>query len=234
MTTAIILAGGLGTRLRPVVPELPKPMAPVNGRPFLAYQMDYWIAQGVRRFVLSVGYRAQAIIEHFGLSYRGVAIDYAIEQAPLGTGGGLLHAVQGRGLDAPFLVLNGDTFIEVDYAALRQFHVERRAAWTISLFRADEAGRYMGIRVDADGRIRSLSSGNGQPSGLSNGGAYLIEPDTIGLLGFSAGNRISLEDDILPQVVASDMALYGMECGGRFVDIGVPDDYFLAAQILSH
>lgn len=234
MTTAIILAGGLGTRLRQVVPDLPKPMAPINGRPFLEHQMDHWIAQRVQRFVLSVGYRCEAIIDHFGSSYRGVSIDYAIEHVPLGTGGGLLQAVQGRELDAPFLVLNGDTFIEVDLAALRRFHSARGSAWTVSLFRADEAARYMGMRVDADGRIRSLSSASGQPGGLANGGAYLIEPDTMGVLGFSAGSRVSLEDDILPAIVASDIALYGMECGGRFVDIGVPDDYVRAAQILSN
>ncbi|HEY4956213.1 MAG TPA: sugar phosphate nucleotidyltransferase, partial [Caldimonas sp.] len=86
MTSAIILAGGLGTRLRDAVPDLPKPMAPVAGRPFLAHQMDHWIAQGIDHFVLSVGYRAVAISNHFGDRYRGVPIDYVVEAAPLGTG----------------------------------------------------------------------------------------------------------------------------------------------------
>lgn len=234
MTTAIILAGGLGTRLRHVVPDLPKPMAPVNGRPFLEHQMDYWIEQGVRRYILSVGYRCDAIFEHFGASYRGVPIDYAIEEAPLGTGGGLLQAARGRALDAPFLVLNGDTFFEVDLAALHRFHAERRSAWTMSLFRAGEAGRYMGMRVEADGRIRSPKSGAGLPGGLANGGAYLIEPETVNRLAFETGSRLSLEDEILPAIAASGVALYGMECAGRFIDIGVPDDYFLAPRILPH
>lgn len=234
MTTAIILAGGLGTRLRHVVPDLPKPMAPVNGRPFLEHQMDYWIEQGVTRYVLSVGYRRQAIIEHFGARYRGVPVEYAVEETPLGTGGGFLQAVRASGLDAPFLVLNGDTFIEVDLAALCRFHHERGAAWTMSLFRAGEAGRYMGMRVDADGRIRALRSARCESGELANGGVYLIAPETASGLDFAPGCRVSLEDDILPAIAAAGVALYGMECTGRFVDIGVPSDYFLAADILRH
>jgi D-glycero-alpha-D-manno-heptose 1-phosphate guanylyltransferase len=234
MTCAIILAGGLGTRLRPLVPDLPKPMAPVNGRPFLEHQMDYWIGQGVTRYILSVGYRYEAIVDHFGRRYRGVPVDYAIEQAPLGTGGGLLAAVQRAPLDAPFVVLNGDTFFETDLDALHRFHAERRSAWTISLFRASEAGRYMGMQVETDGRIRALKSQSGEPGGLANGGAYLIEPAALAHLRFVAGTRVSLEDEILPALVASGIGLYGMESPGRFVDIGVPDDYRLAAQLLAH
>ena len=87
-TTAIVLAGGLGTRLKSVVSELPKPMAPIQGRPFLEYLLDYWIAQGICHFILSVGYRHEVITAHFGIHYRGAQIDYAIEATPLGTGGG--------------------------------------------------------------------------------------------------------------------------------------------------
>ena len=94
VTTAIILAGGKGTRLRSAVPDLPKPMAPVRGRPFLAHQMDYWIDQGITRFVLSVGYKKELIMDHFGPSYNEANIDYAIEENPLGTGGGLMLAAQ--------------------------------------------------------------------------------------------------------------------------------------------
>ena len=109
--TAIILAGGLGTRLREAVPNLPKPMVPIHNRPFLEHQMDYWIEQGITRFILSVGYLKDIIISHFGNSYKSVSIDYAIETSPLGTGGALLLAA--KNLNETFLVLNGDTFIEV-------------------------------------------------------------------------------------------------------------------------
>ena len=94
MTTAIVLAGGLGTRLRTVVPDWPKPMAPVAGKPFLTYLLDYWIGQGIDHFVLSVGYRHEAIIDYFGDSYHGVLIDYVIETEPLGTGGALRMAAR--------------------------------------------------------------------------------------------------------------------------------------------
>lgn len=232
MTTAIILAGGLGTRLRETVPDLPKPMAPVNGRPFLEHQMDYWLHQGVRRFILSVGYRREAIMDHFGVEYRGAAVDYAIEETPLGTGGGVLLAVERLKDDAPVLLLNGDTFFEVSLADLQSFHKERRSGWTFSLFRANEAGRYMGMDVADDGRIRELRSGRGEVGALANGGVYLVEPSLVRGAGFAPGDKLSLEDDLLSRLQSNGSGLYGMECRGRFIDIGVPADYFRAAEIL--
>ena len=93
MTVALILAGGLGTTLRSEVPDLPKPLAPIHGRPFLEYQMDFWIEQGVDIFVLSIGYLHEKVIGHFGHSYRNAKLDYVIEETPLGTGGGLMLAL---------------------------------------------------------------------------------------------------------------------------------------------
>ena len=109
----------MGTRLRSAVPDLPKPMAPIKGRPFLEYQMDYWINQGVNQFLISVGYKKEAIVSHFGASYKGAQVKYVMEEQPLGTGGGLLLAAQD--LDEPFLLLNGDTFFEADL--LYQFDI---------------------------------------------------------------------------------------------------------------
>lgn len=232
MTTAIILAGGMGTRLRSAVPDLPKPMAPVSGRPFLEYQLDYWIDQGVKRFVVSVGYMKEVIVDHFGASYRATPLTYAIEDEPLGTGGGLLLAA--KGLDAPFLVLNGDTFFEVDLAELLKFHVERSSEWTFSLFRANEVGRYMGIGVKADGEIVSLKSGTGEPGRLANGGVYVVDPSALAKVKAIPGQKLSLEDDLLPKFVAQGGKLHGLEFSGKFIDIGVPDDYFRATDILPH
>ena len=129
MTTAIILAGGLGTRLRSAVTDLPKPMAPIGGRPFLEYQLDYWIAQGISRFVLSVGYQHEVIIDHFGTSYEGIELNFVIEETPLGTGGGLLLAAEKVGNDTPFLLLNGDTYFSVDLKTLTDFSQEKDADW---------------------------------------------------------------------------------------------------------
>ena len=106
--SAIILAGGLGTRLRNTVPDLPKPMAPINGRPFLEYLLDYWITQGVENFVISVGYRHQQIVSHFGNRYKKANLQYAIEDTPLGTGGGLCLAITKLPVLEPFLLLNGE------------------------------------------------------------------------------------------------------------------------------
>ncbi|MBM3393094.1 MAG: phosphohexose mutase [Betaproteobacteria bacterium] len=233
MTTAIILAGGLGTRLRDAVPDLPKPMAPINGRPFLEHQLDYWIGQGIERFVLSVGYRHKAITAHFGAAYKQIPLDYAIEPSPLGTGGALLLAAERLSGEAAFLLLNGDTYFEVQLAALYGFHKRKKADCTFALFRAAKIDRYMGMETAGDGRIASLRSGSGEPGQLVNGGVYLVNPDALCIGGWKLGNKISLEDDILPAALAAGRRFYGLECSGTFIDIGVPEDYFRASGLLA-
>ena len=104
MRTAIILAGGLGTRLRKLVSDVPKPMASVNGRPFVAHLMDYWIEQGITQFILSVGYLKESIIHYFGNEYRGIKIEYSVEESPLGTGGGVLLAIKNIKSDDYFVL----------------------------------------------------------------------------------------------------------------------------------
>ena len=231
VTTAIILAGGLGTRLKKAVPNLPKPMAPILGRPFLEYQMDYWIGQGVNKFILSIGYLNKSITEHFGREYQEASIDYVIEEKPLGTGGALLMAAQG--LKEPFLVLNGDTFFEVDLKLLNDFHKEQRSEWTLSLFRANQSGRYMGLKLADNGVIQALESGSSD-SNLFNGGVYLINPSVFDRLDKTLREKISLENDLLPNFITSGGFLYGIECIGKFIDIGLPKDYHRAAEILVH
>ena len=228
---AIVLAGGRGTRLRAAVPDLPKPMAPVGGRPFLEHLLDYWVRQGVTRFVLSVGYKREAVAAHFGPAHRGVPVSYAIEDQPRGTGGGLLLARAALAAAGPFLVLNGDTFFEVSLEALRKFHVANRADATLSLFRSPQPGRYTGIRIDPAGRIVSLASAGerGQPA---NGGVYLMERGLLDGSPRQEAAPLSLEDDILPDALAGGKRLFGLECSGRFIDIGVPEDYARAENVL--
>lgn len=232
MTAAIILAGGLGTRLRSVVPDLPKPMAPVAGRPFLEILLDYWIDQGVDRFILSVGYRHDAIVGHFGKRYRNADLDYVIEQSPMGTGGGFLLAVEKLARDDYFLLLNGDTYFAVDLEALKQFAATADADWCFALFRANEEGRYMGMEVDAGGAIGALKSGTGQPGRLANGGVYLISPRALVGCAYQAGEKVSLENDILPSAKSAGQRLFGKEFTGNFIDIGVPHDYEFAYTLL--
>jgi D-glycero-alpha-D-manno-heptose 1-phosphate guanylyltransferase len=230
ISTAIILAGGLGTRLKGVVRVVPKPMAPIRGRPFLEYQMDYWIDQGISRFILSVGYLNDTITTHFGNKYCSSQIEYVHEDIPLGTGGALLLA--SKNLTQPFLLLNGDTFFEVDLKDLYSFHNEHKAEWTMSLFRSKELDRYMGVELAKNGKILELKSQENQLDLLANGGVYLLDPSVIDKLNLNSGIKFSLEDELLPSFLSIGGKLFGIECYGKFIDIGVPVDYFRAQKII--
>ena len=232
VTEAVVLAGGLGTRLRSTVPDVPKPMAPVEGRPFLEYLLDYWIGQGVESFVLSVGYLHEVISDHFGSRYRDARIRYSVEETPLGTGGGALLAAGALGSASPFLLLNGDTFFEVDLAQLAAFARESDADWCFSLFRAAEAGRYMGMQVEEDGRITALRSNTQDIGRLANGGVYLVHPRSLASLGLRPGDKLSLEDEVFAKAMASGQRFFGLEFRETFIDIGVPADYHRAAALL--
>jgi D-glycero-alpha-D-manno-heptose 1-phosphate guanylyltransferase len=244
MTAAIILAGGLGTRLRSAVPDLPKPMAPVAGRPFLAHQMDHWIAQGVDRFVLSVGYRHEAIVDHFGDRYRDARIRYALETSPLGTGGALqlaAHELRGwAAADERFLLLNGDTWFDVPLPALVSFAQAADADWCFALFRADEPGRYMGLAVDDGGRITALDTDDQRRGRLANGGVYLVHPRSLRSRDRRANDKshprapspVSLEAELLPTWLARGQRFFGLPVDAPFIDIGVPADYHRAADVL--
>jgi D-glycero-alpha-D-manno-heptose 1-phosphate guanylyltransferase len=229
MTDAVILAGGLGTRLRSAVPDVPKPMAPIAGRPFLEFLLDYWAAQGVSRFILSVGYRSEIIINHIGSNYKNIPVDYVIESTPLGTGGGLLLAVEK--LRNAFLLLNGDTYFKVGLPALNDFRLAHDADWCFSLFHATEADRFMGMEVSSQGQIMTLKSGLGKVGQLANGGVYMVHPRVFAHLPYRAGQKVSLEEDILPFAMRAGQRLFGMACAGSFIDIGVPDDYRRASTV---
>ncbi len=231
MLEAIILAGGLGTRLKDTVPDVPKPLAPIQGRPFLEHQMDYWIKQGVSRFVLSVGYKREKIIEHFGSNYKGCEISYAQEVDPLGTGGGLLLAVDCLKYDQKFLVLNGDTFFDVEYKTLLEFHKNRESELTVALFEIQGNDRYMGVQINNDGFIESIKSIPGS-SQLGNGGVYLMEHKLLENLPWRSGDKLSLEDDLFKLFIKKNKKISGMLSLGRFIDIGIPNDYFRADQVI--
>jgi D-glycero-alpha-D-manno-heptose 1-phosphate guanylyltransferase len=233
MTTAIILAGGLGTRLRSVVSDLPKPMAPVAGRPFLEHLLDYWIAQGISRFILSVGYRSEAIVGHFGDSYKTATLNYSVEESPLGTGGAVLLAAKQLDPDTPFLLVNGDTYFEVELPALQDFSQNNNADLCFSLFRSTDKDRYMGMDVLPDGRIAALKASTGTEI-LMNGGVYWLHPRILRDFSCLPGDRISLEDDIFPKAQGLGCRFFGLEFASTFIDIGVPADYHRAQTLLSN
>ena len=229
MKSAVILAGGLGMRLRSAVNDLPKPMAPINGRPFLEHQIDYWIKQGISHFVLSVGYRHEMIIDHFGNRYKDAELEYVIERIPLGTGGGFLLASEKIGKNDPFVLLNGDTYFPVDLSTLCDFSIAQKADWCFSLLRNPDHDRYMGIETTGEGRVTQLQS---LSSPLINGGVYFIQPSFLQKLSFQADKPVSLENEILPSALKSGLGLFGLEFSAPFIDIGVPADYSRAQDEL--
>jgi D-glycero-alpha-D-manno-heptose 1-phosphate guanylyltransferase len=229
VTTAVILAGGLGTRLRSAVPDLPKPLAPIHGRPFLEYQMDYWIEQGVDRFILSIGYLHEKVIEHFGDAYRGAKLECVIEDAPLGTGGGLMLALGKVSDTKSFLLLNGDTYFAVDLQRLAQFAREKKADWCFSLFKTSNAQRYLGLGLDQDRRITQLGVKDNEATSLANGGVYWVNTAVMLQNAFSiqfpVGAKASLEADIFQYELNRGARIFGLESDGEFLDIGIPEDY---------
>jgi D-glycero-alpha-D-manno-heptose 1-phosphate guanylyltransferase len=233
MTTAIVLAGGLGTRLRQAVPDLPKPLAPVAGRPFLAWLLDHWAVQGVERFVLSVGYRAEAIREAIGSRHAGVPVEYAVETEPLGTGGALLRAAGGLSRDERFLLLNGDTWFEVPLAELAACAVRHDADWCLSLFRTEDGARYMGPRLAPDGRLLALTDPDAQGPRWANGGVYLVHPRSLRPASAGSSGPVSLEADLMPRWLAQGARFVGHPSSAAFIDIGVPQDWRRAAAVVA-
>lgn len=208
-------------------------MAPVNGRPFLEYLLDYCIEQGVRRFILSVGYRRDVIQSHLGDSYRGVDVVYAAEDVPLGTGGGLLRAMTWLRARDPFFILNGDTYFEVSFAELAQFHANCHADMTLGLRGVADCSRYTRIELDRESGVAAFHTrGSSAGAGLINGGVYLATRDAFEGFSDESHQEISLEDDLFPRMLARGRRLCGYRCQGRFIDIGVPDDYRRAATLL--
>lgn len=222
---AIVLAGGLGTRLRPVVSDMPKPLATVAGRPFLAWQLDMLAAQGVTRVVLATGYQAGLISSTLGTRWAAMKLEYRVESEPQGTGGALRDALELIS-DARALVLNGDTYLSIDFAAMLRVHQARGSRVTVAVSEVADAARYGTVEV-LDGYItRFIASGNAG-AGLINAGVYLADRY---LLSDAPSGSFSFERDFLqPRVAALRPAAFVTK--GLFIDIGTPEDYALAQTI---
>jgi len=231
VTVAIVLAGGLGARLRAQVPDLPKPMAPVRGRPFLCHLLDHWIGNGISRFVLAISFRREQIRVYFGNSYRGVPLDYSVETEPLGTGGALLQALNLVGGRGPCLVLNGDTWFPVSGRDLLRRHRASCALLTLALTRVAEVSRYGKISLSHAGLVESVSrDGQGTPS-LINAGVYAVDPRLLEAL-YDLSRPCSLEETIIPVLVTRGEPIAGLVAAADFVDIGIPADYLRSSGIL--
>jgi D-glycero-alpha-D-manno-heptose 1-phosphate guanylyltransferase len=226
MNTAVILAGGFGTRLRTVVNDRPKPMANIADRPFLEHLLKYWSNQGIERFIISVGYLGEMISDHFGCMFNDSHIEYVVEAEPLGTGGALLECQRQLNLESPFLLLNGDTFFTVNNETLNSFAEDVDADFVLSLFLTSEVNRYLPCRSDLDGRLNALAlpPDDSQEEHWVNGGVYWINPRALKPILFNK-TFLSLEFDLLPYCQSIGLRLYGYKCSGTFIDIGVPRDY---------
>lgn len=224
---AVILAGGQGTRLRSVVPDVPKVLAPVCGTPFLHLLLGNLARNGFERVVLSVGYRAEMVMRSVGDRFAGLEISYAREEQPLGTGGGLRLALT-RCVNDHVFVMNGDTFLDMDFAAAEALWRTHGDMLVIGCAVPD-TGRY-GRLVISDGYVTAFQEKGLTGPGVINAGCYVLPAGA--LESFTPGQPFSLETEFL-QPMAARRLLRAAVSEGLFIDIGVPEDY-RNAQSLFH
>lgn len=224
---AVVLAGGLGTRLRSRVADRPKPMALVAGRPFLEYVLDWLDAGGCTSVALATGYLSEMIESHFGARYRGMAITYSREESPLGTGGAIVQALAQLPSE-PTLVLNGDTWVGLDLRAFMAWCGAAGDGASIALRQVPDTSRYARVVLDGE-RIVAFGEPSQPGSGLINAGIYWLRPHT--LAGWALPRVFSIENDFF-RPHAARLQLRGFVTGGQFIDIGVPEDYDRAQTVL--
>jgi D-glycero-alpha-D-manno-heptose 1-phosphate guanylyltransferase len=213
----IILAGGLGTRLNQTVPDTPKPMAPVNGKPFLQYLLNHINEAGFRRVILSTGYLSEKIESYFNIRYKDLELLYSVEDEPLGTGGAVQLAF--AQVQTPhFMVMNGDT--------LFQKHIEQLADVTMALRQVEDASRYGSVKFDLNNRILRFTEKSEVPEpGYINGGIYVISSRFFKAQAMPG--KFSLERDLFESKLDSGNT-FGLIFNDYFLDIGIPADYHRA------
>lgn len=225
---AIILAGGLGTRLRDVIKDVPKPMAPIEGRPFLEYLLSYLHKQNIKKVVFAVGYKKEVIIDFFGNKYKDIKLVYSIEEEPLGTGGAILKALY-LIENEHFFVLNGDTFFNIDLSSLENFYYDKQADLVIALKEMNNCERYGVIELDETYRIINFLEKPKKTKGLINSGIYLISKTFLN--SFNLPKKFSFEKEFLEKYY-STYKFYGKSFDAFFIDIGISEDYEKAQQEL--
>ncbi len=223
---AIILAGGLGTRLRSAVPDLPKCMAPVNDKPFLTYVIDYFIQQRINKFIFSLGYKHEVITNYLDQNYPLLNKQYSIEQEPLGTGGAIRLACK-KTAEKTVLVLNGDTMFNISLAKLSSFHQINSADCTLSLKPMNDFDRYGVVELKNDFSIKSFNEKQFYKEGLINGGVYALAVTSF--LNEDLPAVFSFEKDYLEKMYGTKR-FFGLIQDAYFIDIGIPED-FRKAQV---
>jgi D-glycero-alpha-D-manno-heptose 1-phosphate guanylyltransferase len=223
ITEAIILAGGFGTRLQTVVSDVPKPMAPINNEPFLNYIFDYLKHYKIEHVVLSTGYLADKISEHYKNEFQGIKISYTKEETPLGTGGGIRLAME-KCMTNDVLVLNGDSFFDVNLNQYFMQHNTSHSECSLALRKVSNASRYGTIELEYFNKINAFKEKDSiEKDGLINGGVYIIKRELF-LNKTEALKTFSIEKDFFETRI-NELNLMGFEYDGYFIDIGIPEDY---------
>lgn len=224
----IILAGGLGTRLQTAVPDLPKCLAPINGRPFLDYLLTYLKGQQIKRFIFALGYRHEMIEQYIQSTYPGMDAVFSVEPALLGTGGAIRLAAKKAEQENVFIV-NGDTFYQVDLKQLFCLHKEKQAACTLALKPMQDFDRYGSVELAPDQHIRQFHEKKKRKDGLINGGVYMLHLPSF--LPLPWPEKFSFETDYLEAQVITGK-IFGNVQDAYFIDIGIPDDFARASHEL--
>ena len=226
MLEAIILAGGFGTRLKEAVPDLPKPMAPIQGKPFLAYLLENLSKKGFKRVILSLGYMPEKIIDYFGTSFSGIEIIYSVEKEPLGTGGATKLALERCTQDHVYII-NGDTYLDFEVDEIESLWHKNHQPIIVGV-NVENTSRYGSLEI-VDGRVISFKEKAFIKSGPINAGCYIFTKTQ--LESFVSKVKFSLESDFLIYEVKKAILKVYLS-GGLFIDIGIPEDYKRAQLIL--
>jgi mannose-1-phosphate guanylyltransferase len=223
---ALILAGGEGTRLRPLTYTTPKPVMPLAGRPFLSYMLDWAHSHGVDEVILSCGFLSDGVKRVLGDIYDGMRLRYVIEEEPLGTAGPVRLALDEGVLQERVIVLNGDVLTDIDLSAELAQHADTGARVTLALYPVDDTASYGVVPTDAEGRVEEfLEKSEGEaPTNRINAGSYVVERDVIEAI--PAGRPVSFEREVFPSLVGD--GLYGYAAEGYWIDIGTPERYLEA------
>jgi len=225
---AVLLVGGLGTRLQSVLPSTPKPLARVGDTPFLELLVLQLRSQGIRRLVMCTGHLADQIEGEFGNGHKwDVGIAYSRETRPLGTAGAIKMAERHFRQDSDFLVMNGDSFLEMNLRRFVDFHREQDGLVSMAVRRVQDAARYGTVEVNSQNRIVGFREKSGaNVPGTINAGVYAFKRAVMGHI---PNGQVSLEKDVFPRLL--DQGMYALEQHGMFIDIGTPEDYARAQEL---
>lgn len=223
---AIILAGGFGTRLKSIICDTPKPMAKIDEKPFLFYLVSKLHQYKFKKIIFSVHHLKEKVMEYFGTNFFGIEIEYAIENEPLGTGGAIMNSLNYISFDEPVFILNGDSFFNIDLTIMMDFHLNKKADFTISLKSMQNPTRYGLVEINENGFVKNfIEKSNNYDFGYINSGIYIINPKIFAK--FILPTKFSFENDFMCKYF-NKILINTFKSDDYFIDIGVPEDYIKA------